>query len=160
MNFAHVHLMLNELPIWASAFAAILLSIAMKRVDRDGWVYAGLVLLGISVAGTVAAFLTGIPAVDVITGAPHTSGKALSEHHLRGTIAAGTAALCAVVGTALVLRSRRRNEPFSLVTMGLLLGMSVLQTASLGWAAQAGGRISHPELQEPDDLAHGPAGPH
>jgi hypothetical protein len=160
MNFAHLHLMLNELPIWGAAFAATLFLVAAITLEREGWVYAGLVLLGISVAGSLGAFLTGIPAVDVITGAPRTSGKALSEHHVRGIIAAGCTLVSGVVGTAVVVRRRKRHVPPDRLSIAMLLGVSALQAAALGWTAQAGGRINHPELQEAGDLEHGPAGPH
>jgi hypothetical protein len=93
MNWAHVHLMINDLPILGSAFAFVLLAVASVSPARDGWARAGSLVLAIALFGVVAAFFSGDPAVDVVAGAPRTSAKALSDHHVRALVACAFSAL-------------------------------------------------------------------
>jgi hypothetical protein len=159
MNWAHIHLIVNEIPVLGALFAAALLSVALFAPARDAWTRSGLLVLGLAVLGLAAAFLTGIPAVEVINGAPRTSGKALSQHHVRGLVATTFGALSVIIAVASFLRARK-NGSYSRASVLMLLVTALGTAASLIWTGQAGGRINHPELQEPGDLQDGPAHPH
>ncbi|HVY29856.1 MAG TPA: hypothetical protein VHB79_25025 [Polyangiaceae bacterium] len=159
MNFALVHLMVNQVPLWGATFAAVLFLCAALTIERENWVHAGLVILSISVFGAIAAFLSGVPAVDAVMSAPRASGKALSQHYLRATMASGFVLLSAVAGTTAFLHGRGRDEPFSRRTIVVLMVTSAIQALVIAWTAQAGGRINHLELQEAQDLQQGLAPP-
>jgi hypothetical protein len=160
MNWAHVHLMVNELPIVGSAFAFVLLAVASVSPGRDAWGRAGSLVLAIAIFGVVAAFFSGGPAIDVITGSPRSSAKALSEHHVRALVACGfsTVAAAAVIGAAVSTRRRRGSYSRQAIIMVMLAALAMAGT--LVWTGQAGGRINHPELQGPLDREDGPAHPH
>jgi hypothetical protein len=159
VNWAHVHLIVNEVPVIGSAFAAVLLFVAWFLPVRDVWTRAGLLVLGLAMLGLVAAFFTGIPAVDVISGAPRTSGKALSQHHMRGLVAVAFAVMASVSGVVAFVLARKRGS-FSRRSVALVLVMTIGAAGGLVWTGEAGGRINHPELQRPGDLDSGPAHPH
>jgi hypothetical protein len=158
-NWAHVHLVVNEVPIVGSLFAAVLLLVATVIRSRDGMVWAALIVLGISFLGLVLAFFTGDPALAVISGAPRTSASALSEHHVRALVASGLFVVAAAVGVATAIFARKKGS-FSLRSVLPLLVITIVSGGALAWTGLAGGRINHPEIQSPADRSNGPAHPH
>lgn len=158
-NWAHFHVVVNHLPIFASAFAALFLAVALVANERTTWMRAAIVLLLIFFAGVAFAFLSGSPALAVIEGEPRTSAIALTEHHiaaLTATIVSGLVAGLTIV-TYVV---RRRRGFYPRWSIAALLGGTLLAGGGLAWTGLAGGRINHPELQEPGDRESGPAHPH
>jgi hypothetical protein len=160
MNAAHFHLLVNEVPILGSAVAAALLAAAALSRKPNGSARAALIALGISSVGVLAAFLSGSPALEVITGLPRTSGRALSQHHVRAVVATALAAAAALAGVVAALIARRRAGGYSRPSLIVVLVATVASTIALSWTGLAGGRINHPELQEPADREGGPARPH
>lgn len=158
-NWAHFHIVVNHLPIFATGFAALFLAAALVAQERTGWIRAAIVLLIISFVGVAAAFLSGEPAIDVIQGQPQTSGKALTDHHVAGLVATIVAGL-ALLMTVVTLVLRRRRGAYPRWAIAALFGTTLATAIGLAWAGLAGGRINHPELQEPDDRDSGPAHPH
>jgi len=160
MNWAHIHLLVNHVPILASLFAALFFLIALRVESRDTWARAGLMLLAIASLGAIAAFMTGDPASEVIEGQPHTSNRALSDHHVRATIALGAAGLAALAAIGALVITRKNGGSYSRRLVTILFALTALSAACLGWTGLAGGRISHPELQLPGDREAGPAHHH
>src|SRR5262245_41741450 len=113
MNWAHVHLLVNHVPILASLFAALFFVLALRVSTRTTWTQPGLVMLGIAVAGAFLAYLTGDPAADAIQGQARTSGHALEEHHVRATVATIIAGATAVAGVAAVFTSAKNGGAHS-----------------------------------------------
>jgi hypothetical protein len=160
VNWAHVHLIVNEVPILGSLFAALLFIVALSTRDRDGWARAGILTLAVSVLGLLLAFFSGDPAVHVIEGLPQTSARALSEHHVRGVVATIAAGLAAVAGVVSAAGAHNAGGSFSRRSLVMVLVATVAMAAILGWTGLAGGRINHRELQLPADRESGPAHPH
>jgi hypothetical protein len=117
-------------------------------------------LLAIGSFGALAAFFTGEPALHVIDGEPHTSGRALSQHHVRALFAIGTATVAAVTGVVAIVLARKAGGVPSQGLLAMLFVVTLGSAATLGWTGLAGGRIGHPELQLPGDRDAGPAHPH
>lgn len=160
MNWAHVHLLVNDVPILSSLFAALFFIIALRGRNRDTWARAGMIMLGITSLSGLAAYLTGDPALDVIEGQLHTSGHALSEHHVRAAVAISGVAVAAIAGVAALFIARKTGGSYSSRLVTILLLATISAAAALAWTGLAGGRISHPELQLPGDRDKGPAHPH
>jgi uncharacterized membrane protein len=160
MNWAHVHLLINNVPILGSFFAALFFAVAATRNSRDAWAGAGMVMLGIASLGALLAFLTGEPAAEVIKGQANTSGSALSEHHVRGVVAISTAGIAALIGVVALIRVRKRGGSYSRHLVTVLLVATLASAAAFSWTGLAGGRVSHPELQRPGDRDAGPAHSH
>jgi hypothetical protein len=127
---------------------------------RDAWVRAGSLILAIALFGVVAAFFSGDPAINVITGAPRTSAKALTDHHVRALVACGFSALGAVAVIGAIVSARRNRGSYSRRAVTIVMLAALPMTGALVWTGEAGGRINHPELQEPSDRESGPAHPH
>lgn len=159
MNWAHVHLLVNEVPIIASLFAVGFLFLGLVTRERAGWVRAALFTLVVAFASAAAAFLSGSPALEVIEGMPRTSGKALMGHHVAAVVAVSAASI-ALVATIVVLVVHKRRGFHPRWSIAILFAAMLIASGALVWTGSAGGRINHPEIQKPGDLDHGPARPH
>lgn len=158
MNGAHLHLTVNEVPILGTFAGAVLLTVALVARSREVWARAGLIALATAAVGALVAFLSGIGAADVVAGAARTSNAALEQHHLRATVASSLVGLAAIVGAIVFIRARGRR--FTRPGIAVVLAVAILAAAALAWTGLAGGRINHPELQQPGDLEEGPAHHH
>ncbi|TWI82608.1 hypothetical protein [Chitinophaga japonensis] len=160
-NFwAHFHLTVNDLPILGFLFATVFLILALTTRWRDSWARAGMVMLAFSFLGVLAAFFSGDPALHVISGQARTSARALSQHHKRGLAATIIAMITVIIATVAILKARKAGGVYSKRLLIIVLIATALSAAAMAWTGLAGGRINHPELQEPADRESGPAQPH
>lgn len=160
-NFwAHFHLTVNELPVIGFLLATVFLALSLLTQTRDGWARAGMLTLAISVAGVLLAFFSGDPALDVISGQTGTSGRALTQHHVRSIYALSSAVVAAVLAVIAIVKARKAGGSYPLRWLRIVFVAAVITLAALGWTGLAGGRISHPELQTPADKEGGPAHDH
>lgn len=143
-NAAHLHLLLNHLPVLGVPFALLLLAGGMlacsEPVRRAG-------LIACVAAGALAgpAFWSGEPAEHAIEGIPGIAEARIEEHEEAAEWALGGAvALGAIALGALVLSLRRGAAPVWATTATLVVGLVV--AAMLARAAFEGGRIRHPEI--------------
>lgn len=144
MDAAHIHLLLNHVPVLGAVFAAILISVGILRRDEP-WQRIGLWTLIVTGITAVVVYLTGEPAEELVEGAAGFSHDAVERHEeiaLWATYAAGAAG-AAAVGTLAWFRSR--PLPRALVT-GLLV-LNLILVGFMAWTANSGGKVSHPELR-------------
>jgi uncharacterized membrane protein len=160
MNGAHIHLTINDVPILSMFTAVVSFTIALLAKSRPVWARAGLIAVAIAVVGAATAFLSGILAQDVIDGMPRTSNKALSSHHVWAIVATSLVAIAAVISAVVFLRARKRGGVFDGSSIAVMLAAAIMAAAALAWTGLAGGRVNHPELQEPGDLDDGAVHPH
>jgi len=157
MNPAHLHLMLNHLPVIGVPLVAALLVWAMVRRSRELYRTAmGAVVL--VAALTYPVFLTGEPAEDRVEDTVWASKDLIHEHEERAE-----AALIAVLVTGAIAgfglwQSRGGREVPRLVGGITLAGLAV-GTGLLAWTALAGGPIRHDEIR-PGSASTAPAGEH
>jgi hypothetical protein len=158
-NFwAHVHLAVNDIPINGFSFTAIFYVAALTNSSKDSWAKASMLTLAVSFLGLVLAFFSGDPALKVIDGQSRTSGRAFTQHHIRGLFAVGFALIMIVLATIAVVKARRAGGPRNFLIVVLII--TILSAGALAWTGRAGGRINHYELQEPADRDSKPAHPH
>lgn len=160
MNGAHIHLTINDVPILSVFTAAVLLTVALLASSRSVWTRAALIAIAIAVVGAAAAFLSGILAQHVLNGMPRTSNKALSSHHVWAIVSTSLVAIAAVIALIVFLRARKRGGTFERGSIAVVLVTAIMASAALAWTGLAGGRVNHPELQEPGDLDEGAVHPH
>lgn len=159
MNGAHLHLLVNDVPILGFAFATVLLAIATATREPTGWARAGMLAIAISSLGGLLAFLTGSAALDVIHDASRTSGRAVSEHHQNAIVASILGVLPLLTGVVLATIATRRGSYPRTWLIATLVATAVA-AVGFGWTGLAGGRINHPEIQTPADRSSGPAHHH
>lgn len=143
MSGAHLHLLINHIPILGAFGLLLLFAIALVR--RDSSLARLTLVLSVALAlMSVAAFLTGEPAEEAIEHLPGIAENAIEPHEeaaLTATIAFG------VLGGAalLALLAYRRRELPRLVVGAALIGTLVVASL-MGWTGNLGGGIRHTEL--------------
>ncbi|MCM2278924.1 MAG: hypothetical protein NDJ89_12685 [Oligoflexia bacterium] len=144
MNWVHIHLMTNHVPVIGIVIGVILLvvTLAWKSPDLRRFALYYFVALG---AATLLVYLTGEPAEEAIEHAPGISEAVIERHEkasVYGLIAVELLAALSLAGL-LAKRSALATRP---VFTRALLGVALLAAVILGWVANLGGKIRHTEL--------------
>jgi uncharacterized membrane protein len=141
MNWAHVHLVINHLPVILAPVAAVVLGAGLVRKSGD-LIRAGLVIMTFAAVTGGGAYFTGEPAEDVVEHLPAVSDSMIDEHEdaaLFGVVFTAVGGLLAVAALA------SKRAPAWLVPA--TLAVAVLATVILARTAYLGGQISHPEIR-------------
>ena len=145
MNPAHLHLIINHVPLVGTALTLLLLVVALWKKSEE-LKRVSLWFLVLMAAVSVPAYLTGEPAEEIVERIPGISQAVIEGHEeaaqwaFGGQIALG---LLAMVGL-LVGRVRQRlpnGFAVALLVLALVVGALMARTANLG------GLIRHPEIQ-------------
>lgn len=144
MSAAHLHLMLNHIPLLGLVFGAVLLAYGLGRGAEDVQ-KASLGLLVVAGLSAIAVYLTGEPAEEVVEGLAGVSHDAIEAHEKWGwyALVAGIATGVVAFGTLLAGWMRARGRRAVVLTLVLAL----LSSGLIGYTANLGGKISHPELR-------------
>lgn len=145
MNQAHLHLLLNHIPIVGTIFCLLLLLIALlrksdelKRVSLGGLVLVSLL--------TIPAYLTGEPAEKVVEHLPGVSEALIEPHEKAAFIAFLVLLVTGAVSLIGLIWSRRRTVlPGAVVTVALLL--TAVTAGLMAYTANLGGQIRHTEIR-------------
>lgn len=154
LDAAHIHLMLNHLPVVGAPLLLLLLTIGLLRGSGELLTVSLILTVGLALV-TGFVYLTGEPAEELVEHAPWFR-EALAETHEEHAAMSLAAVLATGVlaAAAFALRVRPRAGPrLARVTwVGL-----VLSTILLGWTAWSGGQIRHEEVRAQaagQDLSH------
>ncbi|HLI30727.1 MAG TPA: hypothetical protein VKV79_06470 [Terriglobia bacterium] len=145
MNWAHVHLLINHIPVLGVGFDIILLLIAMAR-RNDEFKKVSLAIFAALAVFTVLVFMTGSPAAKEIRNLPGVSVAIIHRHSnaaLVSTIALGILGFLSL--GALVLYRRECALPVRAVWSLLVLALVV--QGLMAWTANLGGQIRHTEIR-------------
>lgn len=145
MNLAHVHLLLNHIPVLGTLFAFMLLAWGAVAKSRD-LTRAGLVFTVLAALVSIPTSLTGDPAADAVKGLPGVTTPIISEHEEAADyafyflLAVGALALAALAVPGISENVRKK------ITTAVLVGM-LLASAMMGRTAYLGGMIRHTEVR-------------
>jgi hypothetical protein len=145
MTAAHLHLVLNHAPLFGVVFAVLGLAWALVR-SNDGVARASLGLLVLAGLLVVPVYLTGEEAEDIVedqVGVSHDAIEAHEEAALGSAVAVGIVGL---LGLALLVGFRGREVPRSMT--GLMLVLALAAAGWIGYVANLGGQINHPEIRD------------
>jgi hypothetical protein len=145
MTAAHFHLALNHIPLLGILFGAALLAYGLWR-DSSDVQHASLGLLAIAGLTTIAVYLTGEPAEDIVEGLAGVSHDAIEAHESLGTYAL-VAGLLTAFSALLALALHAARQHLARWTVLLTLTLAIASTGLIGYTANLGGKISHPELR-------------
>ncbi len=145
MSAAHWHLVLNHIPLLGILFGALLLAFGLWRGQEDVQ-KASLGLLAVAGLAIIAVYLTGEPAEEVVEGLAGVSHDAIEahEHFAWYGLVAGLATSGGALGALLYGAVRQRLARWTV--QGTLL-LALVSVALIGYTANLGGKISHPELR-------------
>jgi len=144
IDTAHLHLMLNHLPVIGAPLLLLLLTIGLLRGSRELITVSLALVIGLA-AATALVYLTGEPTEKLIERAPWFS-EALTETHEEQAVVSLVAALVtgSLAAAALALRAKPWSGPWlPRAVWGALAVTSLL----IGWTAWSGGQIRHDEIR-------------
>jgi uncharacterized membrane protein len=145
MNWAHLHLILNHLPVLGTMFGLGILAYGLWKRSEDNKRLA-LGLLVITALLAIPAYLTGEPAEGAVKGLAGVAGDLIERHEEAAGVALGgvlALGLFAVVGLV-AFRGQRPVAKWFAVTA--LLGALVV-SGLMAWTANLGGQVHHPEIR-------------
>lgn len=145
MNLAHVHLLLNHVPVLGTVFGLALLVYALwKRDDRLQRVAFGTFVVVALLA--LPAYFTGEPAEEAVAGAPGVTEQVVDVHEEAALVSLIGVELLGVIALGGLLVARGGRPLAAGVTRVALL--VALATAGLSArTANLGGQIRHPEIR-------------
>jgi len=145
LNPAHLHIMLNHIPLFGSLFAALLIAWGLLRKSEEV-LRLGLALAFIIGIATWGVQLTGEPAEEVIENLAGVSRRMIHAHEEAAewaTYIIAAAGVAAILALLLVRRRHRAARGLSILT----LVISLFGFAAASRAALLGGEIRHPEAR-------------
>ena len=146
MNAAHLHIILNHIPVIGIPFGTALLIYGFLRKSQEVKTVGFIVFVAIALV-TVPTFLAGKAAEDMVEPLPGVSEHLIENHERAATIAL---AVTSVLGALSLLRLL---APARFATIGATLTpvVFVFSLGVSGWLARTanlGGQIRHSEIRE------------
>jgi hypothetical protein len=153
MNPAHLHLMLNHLPIIGTPFVLAVLAWGVLRGSREiiRLAAAGAVIVA---ALTYPVFLTGEPAEERVENSTWFQERLVHQHEERAEVALIAMIVTGLAAGALLWVSRG-GRAVPKAASGITLAGLAVSAALFGWTALAGGHIRHDEVRPGAELAPG-----
>ncbi len=146
MSAAHVHLLLNHIPILGSIFGLLLLSYGMLR-RSDEIKKTSLGAFVITALLTIPVYLTGDGAAAIVRSLPGVSDAIIRQHDQAATMTIiAIEILGAVSLLSLWLSRRSRRELRSWMTLGVLV-LAIISSGLGSWTGALGGQIRHTEVR-------------
>ena len=142
MNWSHVHLLLNHVPVLGTIFGLALIAWGLWRRDQAIQRVA-LATFAIAALVAIPVYLTGEPAKEVVEHLAGTAESAIETHEDAGLLAlVGVELLGAIALAGIALR---RAGAFRVATR-MALVLSLLTAGLMARTANLGGRIRHAEI--------------
>jgi len=145
MNWAHLHLLSNHVPVLGTVFGLGLLAWAiLRRNDAVQRVALGTFVVIALLA--LPAYFTGEPAEGVVEHAAGVAESSIEAHE--------ATALVALIGVEVVgllaliaLHRARAGRSLSVLVRQAVLVLATVTAGLLAWTANLGGRIRHAEIR-------------
>ena len=144
MNGAHLHLLLNHLPVLGVGFGLLLLLAARFRRSTE-LTAAALVVFVLAGGAAGLAYLTGEPAEDAIEQYTGVNKDAIEEHEEAALVALGLTGLLGLGALAGLVGMRRQALPGKYFG-GIMLVGALAASGAMAYTANLGGGIRHPEI--------------
>jgi len=145
LNPAHLHLLLNHIPVFGSLFATLLIGWGLLRKSEDV-LRLGLALAVVIGIATWGVQLTGEPAEEIVEHLAGVSRRTIHAHEEASEWATYVIAAAAVAALLTLLMMRRRRAAARTLAL-LTLVVSLVGFAAVSRAAFLGGEIRHPEAR-------------
>ena len=145
MNWAHLHLLLNHLPVLGTVFGLGLLAWAvLRRNDAVQRVALGTFVVVALLA--LPAYFTGEPAEGVVEHAAGVAETFIETHEAAALVALIGAELVGLLALVALYRARGGRTASVLATRAVLV-MATVTVGLMAWTANLGGRIRHAEIR-------------
>jgi uncharacterized membrane protein len=156
MNGAHLHLVLNHLPVLGVGFGLLLLLAARFRRSTD-LSRAALVVFVLAAGAAGLAYLTGEPAEEAVEDLAGVLHGAIESHEEAASVALALTGLLGLGALAGLVGFRRQAQPPAWFGGVMLVG-SLVAGGAMAQAANLGGQIRHSEIGSGIALGEGGEG--
>jgi uncharacterized membrane protein len=146
MNPAHLHIILNHIPVIGIPFGIALLIWGFVRKSQELKTTALLVFVAIALV-TIPTYFSGKAAEDLMEDLPGVSENLIENHETAATIALGAASILgglALVRLLMASRFATIGGPMTILVLVFSLGVA----GWLGRTANLGGQIRHSEIRD------------
>jgi hypothetical protein len=144
LNWTHIHLMLNHIPVIGLAVPIVLLLTAWVRKDRKlEWL--SIQMFVVFALLTIPVYLTGSPASHHMRDMPGISREIIHRHSNASDFAFWTMEALGVF-SLFTLYKFRSLEAVPPRIAAALLALAVTAFGLMIWTANLGGKIRHPEI--------------
>ena len=144
MSAAHLHLVLNHLPILGVPFGVALLLLGVYRDSRE-LKQVALIVFVLGAVFAIPVYLTGEPAEEAVERFVGVSEMLIERHEDLAKLSMVSVAALGLASLAALLGWRKDNYPTSALT-GILV-LSLVTAGSLALTGSAGGAIRHSEIR-------------
>jgi len=144
MNWAHVHLILNHIPVLGTLFGLAILAWALLR-RNEALQRVALATFVVVALAAIPVFLTGEPSEELVEDLAGTAEAAIESHEEAAVLALVAVELLGVLALAALLVFRKLGIPRWLVSAALVV--AVVTVGLMAQTATLGGRIRHAELR-------------
>jgi uncharacterized membrane protein len=145
MNAAHVHLLLNHIPLICAALAILLLAFGVLRKSAE-FKKVGLWIFVIAALITIPVYLTGEPTEEIVEHLPGVAAPIIEQHEQAALLSLIAIGVLGVVSFAGLFASRRSAEVSKLFVAATLV-VSIIAGGLMAWTANLGGQIRHTEIR-------------
>jgi uncharacterized membrane protein len=146
MNWPHLHLIINHFPVVGFLFGLLFVSYAVIRKSEE-LQKTSLGFLVLVALTTLPVYFTGDQAGDLIERLPDVSKSLVGQHEEAASVALTGAVilgLAAFVGLFFFRRAAAIPRWFMVLTLILTIAVNSL----IGYTANLGGQIRHPESRK------------
>ena len=140
MNAAHLHLLTNHLPLFA-VLLGLLVGLYGAWRREESVVRVALMLFVLAALGATVAYFSGEAAEELVETLGR-SEAALEAHEESGSLAAYLTIALGVFSLGTLVR----RGPVAPAWRTALFVLALIVLGVVGYAANRGGRISHPEI--------------
>ena len=151
MNAAHLHVILVHFPVILTPLGVIFLALGLWRKNLTLRDIACYLFLGAAAIGG-AAFLLGDGAEEMVEHVAGVVESAIEPHEEASELAIWFA-IALGVASFIALASSKVSPRLSARLQVPLLALAILTSGLLGYAAQLGGKIRHPEAFDQSIIA-------
>jgi uncharacterized membrane protein len=144
MSGAHVHLLLNHIPVIGILIGFVVFALGVWR-RNDSWTRLALGLFAAVALVAVATMLTGESAEEAVEKLPGVSESIIETHEDAAKLASIAAYVLGAASLAALVWVRRRPLPRALTVT--VLPVALVVTGLMAYAANVGGQIRHTEIR-------------
>ncbi len=144
MNTAHLHLLLNHIPILGAFFGTVLLLVGLVRKNNTILTVSLWTFLIVALA-TSGAFFTGEGAEEIVENTVGVNESVIEAHEEASAVAFYAMILLGVISALLLLINRKKDIIFK-SSLGVLL-VAVLVNGLMFRSGWLGGKIKHDEIR-------------
>ncbi len=146
MDGAHLHLILNHIPVFGLLVGFLLLAWGMIRGYNDIQ-KAALVTLFVTAATALPVYLTGEPAEDIVEKLPGVSEQIMSQHEDSAMFSLIMAMITGVLALGAIAVKRFLSTQVAAMAAVAVLIVTLITGGAMAFTANLGGQIRHTEIR-------------